>query len=410
MMDRTSRQDPAAFGIGHLFWLVSDAVIVAEVNSGQIVLWNPAAEAILGYSASEALALTVRDLAPERLRARHPLSLSDYAAMGLRHYPSSGKYLEVPARRKDGGEIVVELTLIPLANVELPGSYVAAFIRDGSARKRIEAERDRLLSQERANRAQLEALLGATTRMGSKTEPEEILRGLVEEVAVAMRSERAFYILEKEGRLLVPATWNEGAWQEANVAPPIDQSIPGLVWRTGHAYRTNNRAIDPNANQEIGEKYAVRSLLAAPLHDDDRMTIGVVGLINSRQAGGFSEADEALLVAFCECASASFYRAQTASSLRSVETEQARLEGVLLTARGLANRINQDVGVIVGRAEVLQQLVGAQSPEFASQLEAIRESAMGIAKVVALLQQASRVVINETSYVGPVLDIQRSSR
>src|SRR5438093_10918517 len=45
--------EPADVGIGRLFWVIREAVIVGSVETGRIVLWNPAAEKLFGYSAAE---------------------------------------------------------------------------------------------------------------------------------------------------------------------------------------------------------------------------------------------------------------------------------------------------------------------------------------------------------------------
>ena len=50
---------PDDLGIGRLFEHVRDAVVVADAASGQIVLWNPAAERMFGYSVAEAAGLFV---------------------------------------------------------------------------------------------------------------------------------------------------------------------------------------------------------------------------------------------------------------------------------------------------------------------------------------------------------------
>ncbi len=56
---------PQDLGIGRLFENVRDAVIVAEATTGRIVLWNPSATEVFGYSRSEALdELKVEDLVP----------------------------------------------------------------------------------------------------------------------------------------------------------------------------------------------------------------------------------------------------------------------------------------------------------------------------------------------------------
>jgi PAS domain-containing protein len=62
---------PQDLGIGHLFGEVRDAVIVANATTGRIVLWNPSATEVFGYTHSEALEMSVEDLVPEHLKARH---------------------------------------------------------------------------------------------------------------------------------------------------------------------------------------------------------------------------------------------------------------------------------------------------------------------------------------------------
>src|SRR5215212_10392768 len=67
---------PQDLGIGRLFESVRDAVIVADVTTGRIVLWNPAAADIFGYPPSEALGLSVEALVPDRLKERHRVGMS----------------------------------------------------------------------------------------------------------------------------------------------------------------------------------------------------------------------------------------------------------------------------------------------------------------------------------------------
>src|SRR5262245_62115423 len=97
----------ASLGLGRLFWVIAEAIVVVELAGGQVTLLNPAAERLLGYGADEARGLTLEALMPERLRAevrrwrRRRLEI-EVGAMAL------------PMLRKDGHEITVELSSTPI--------------------------------------------------------------------------------------------------------------------------------------------------------------------------------------------------------------------------------------------------------------------------------------------------------
>ena len=141
---------PRDLGMGHLFESVRDAVIVADANTGSMVLWNPAAEAIFGYSTAEALGMSVEELVPDYLKARHRAGMAGYRDTGHARYIDSNTALNLPAVRKSGEEICVELTLSPIEPVDgaaVEGRFVLAIVRDATDRKR--AEEDLRESEER---------------------------------------------------------------------------------------------------------------------------------------------------------------------------------------------------------------------------------------------------------------------
>jgi len=138
---------PQDLGIGKLFERIRDAAIVADAESQRIVLWNPAATAIFGYSTSEALELRVEALVPEHLKGKHRAGIARYAETGYGPYIDSPRLLELPALRKGGEEIYVEMSLSPIALVggaEGSERYVLAIVRDISKRKQAEEEVRRL--------------------------------------------------------------------------------------------------------------------------------------------------------------------------------------------------------------------------------------------------------------------------
>jgi len=132
---------PQDLGIGKLFQSVRDAIVVAEANTEQIVLWNPAATEIFGYSHAEAFKLRVEALVPAYLRAQHRTGLVRYRETGHGPYIDSRTVLELPALRKTGEEIRIEMTLSPISPVQdsgCEGRFVLAIIRDVTERKRTE--------------------------------------------------------------------------------------------------------------------------------------------------------------------------------------------------------------------------------------------------------------------------------
>ncbi len=138
---------PEDLGFGELFERIRDGVIVADPATQRIVLWNPAATSIFGYSPSEALGgMRVEDLVPERLKAQHRAGMARYSETGRGRYIDANKLLDLPALAKSGEEIRVELSLSPIAPKDgSGGTYVLAIVRDVTMRNRAEEYAARLL-------------------------------------------------------------------------------------------------------------------------------------------------------------------------------------------------------------------------------------------------------------------------
>lgn len=129
-----SRLRPVDLGIGELFWLINDAVIVGDAATGSVVLWNPGAERMFGYAAAVAVGMPLAAIVPPRLRDAHQQGLSRFGDTGEIILTPPGENVEVPALRADGTEFWVELSL-GVVPADLEGSYVVACIRDVTARR-----------------------------------------------------------------------------------------------------------------------------------------------------------------------------------------------------------------------------------------------------------------------------------
>jgi PAS domain S-box-containing protein len=110
----------------------ADAVIASDSN-GIIRVWNPGAERIFGYAESEAVGQSLDIITPERLRARHWDGYRRTMATGQSRY-GEGALLSVPGIRKDGQQISLEFTIVPLHDGKGAMTGVVAVMRDVTAR------------------------------------------------------------------------------------------------------------------------------------------------------------------------------------------------------------------------------------------------------------------------------------
>lgn len=111
---------------------ISDAIIAADRN-GKIFFWNPGAKRIFGHSTDDAVGQSLDIIIPERLRQRHWIGYDRVMETGESRY-GHGDILAVPAIVKDGRQISVEFTIIPIRNKvgELIG--LVAIMRDVTKR------------------------------------------------------------------------------------------------------------------------------------------------------------------------------------------------------------------------------------------------------------------------------------
>jgi len=107
--------------------LSPDAAVVID-SSGRIVALNALAASMFGYALGELDGQPIETLVPERLRAAHVGQRDGYLA-APRTRPMGGPDLDLRARRKDGSEFPVEISLAPLSSAGAAPLIVAA-IRD----------------------------------------------------------------------------------------------------------------------------------------------------------------------------------------------------------------------------------------------------------------------------------------
>ena len=110
---------------------VGDAIVASDA-SGAIILWNPAAERMFGFSESEALGQSLDIIIPQRQQQRHWDGYHQTMATGKTRYGND--VLRVPAVHKDGHGLSIAFTVALLHAPDKQISAIVAVIRDESSR------------------------------------------------------------------------------------------------------------------------------------------------------------------------------------------------------------------------------------------------------------------------------------
>jgi PAS domain S-box-containing protein len=126
-----------------------DAIVICD-RTGTVQYWNAAAERIFGFRLTDALGRSMDVIIPERLRSRHWAGWEATMRTGVTRY-GEGELLAVPALHKDGRQISIEFSIQLVKNAAGRIEWVAALIRDVTAR----------YTREKALRVRLKALEGS---------------------------------------------------------------------------------------------------------------------------------------------------------------------------------------------------------------------------------------------------------
>jgi len=172
----------------------TDAVICAD-SEGHVILWNPAAERILGHRADDVLGRSLTTIIPERYREAHCKGLTRVSGGGEPRL--IGKTVEVAANRADGNEIPVELSL---STWTINGKmYYGGILRDVADRKRSE-ERLRLASEAiKEKNQQLEALSAKLAKYLSRQLYESIFEGRTDVKVSSYRRKLTIFFSDIQG-------------------------------------------------------------------------------------------------------------------------------------------------------------------------------------------------------------------
>ena len=345
-----------------LFLAYPDSLLLVDA-SGYIVLANPPAAELLGYSLEELTGLAVDELVPASIRPRHA-SFREAYGRNPRPRPM-GNQMDLVARRKDGSEVMVEIALSPLQDQDHP--YVVAAIRDISTYPRVRQ------ALRRARYSECLALFGRLVVDGS--DPQELLAKAPLLATEALQVEMgAVHLLEPTGlEFRVSTRVGDVPGEEVGALLPNRPSeLPGYVlWQakpvTVPDYLAEERFVVPAGYREA----RLRSGLAVPFQSRGR-TIGVIS-VNAVETGRFGEEEIRFLESLCILLATALQRAESEEALNHAQ----RLESIGQLTGGIAHDFNNLLTVIQGNLEMLEE---AQALEQAPATQLLVRDASSAAK------------------------------
>lgn len=367
-----------------LFSAYPDALLLVDA-AGQIVLANPAAAKLLGYTVAELTGSSVDALVPDSIRPRHA-SYRDAYGQAPRARPM-GTQMELVAKRRDGSEVMVEIALSPLQDQGLP--FVVAAIRDIAGYPRV---------KQALQRARYSEHLAQLGRLAVDARDPQVLLQQVPAIAVeALQVETALVALLDADRLALRVASGVGL---------LADEVPGatlphrLDTPLGHVLALRQPVVVDDLRNEA--RFAVpagcleagrASALAAPLMDRGRV-IGAL-MVTSRQLKRFGDDEQRFLESLASLLGTCLQRAQTEEALNHAQ----RLESVGQLTGGIAHDFNNLLTVIQGNLQVLEELPTLAQDGAAQQLvkAAMRASRRGAELTAKLLAFSRRQVLQPSA-------------
>ena len=155
--------------------------------------------------------------------------------------------------------------------------------------------KERLQAAEVQN-ARLRSLVEASKMLNSSLELDELLKVIMELAVLELKAERAtFYLIDRDKGQL---------WSRVVQGPdlveirlPMGKGIAGLVASSGKVVNLPNAYDDPHFNPEIDQEIdsRTRAMLTIPVRNKREEVIGVLQVLNRKEAGAFTQEDEEFL-------------------------------------------------------------------------------------------------------------------
>ena len=395
-----------------------DPVVIVGPE-GRIAVLNAQAEAQFGYPREELLGLPVEVLIPKRLHAAHVTHRAPYQEKPRARVMGAG--LDLLARRKDGSEFTVDISLSPLVTPE--GTLIISTIRDVTERRQAE----------RRIRGQLEHLhlLDQITRsIAERQDLRSIFQVVVTMLERSLPIDFGCVCLHEQpsGTLRVTCVGTGSAALASELM--MDERTVIEVDENGLSRCVGGELVyEPDIGHVMfpfPQRLAhvgLRSVVMAPLRSESRV-FGVL-VAARRGADGFSSVECEFLRQLSEHVALAAHQAQIHDALQQAyedlrQTQQVvmqheRLRALGQMASGIAHDVNNALSPVSLYAESLLETEPGLSTRTRGYLETIRRAVQDVAQTVARIREFARhrevqmelAPVDMNHLVQQVLDLTR---
>ena len=346
----------------------SDDAIVAKDLQSTIVSWNRAAERMFGYTAEEAIGRSVRMIIPDDLQAEEDMVLAKIRAGGLvDHY-------ETRRRRKDGGEVLVSLTVSPI--VDDAGRVIGA-----SKIARDITEQSRLRAAAREQTLMAERLSETGAMVAASLDRRTIVQRVTDAATSLTQAEFGAFVHNNVSSSTDYTLSIHSVPPRDVVKRFVEQRWDALVASAFHG-ATAIRLDD--VKDTSGGRWVVRSYLAVAVKTATGEIVGGL-LFGSSATAAFTEQHERIATAIAAWASLALENARLYQAAREAD----RLKDEFLAV--LSHELRTPLNAIVGYARLLRGgLLSGNKMERG--LETLERNANALTQIVEDVLDVSRIV------------------
>jgi PAS domain S-box-containing protein len=366
----------------------SDDAIISKDLNGIVTSWNRAAELMFGYRAAEMIGRPIRDLIPQD---RQPEE--DHVLACIRR-GDKVDHFETIRQRKNGSLVAISLTVSPILDDD--GTVVGAskIARDISERKRLEAERARLLAEAEEHAATTEKLNEVGTVVASAFDRDAVVRAVTDaatELTLAQVGAYFYNALDERGEPYALGAVS-GMARETGATFPMLRSTEILepTFRAARVVRSDDIL---DGTRDGGRatyeslppgQLPIRSYLAVPVKAKSGEVLG--GLVfGHSETGRFTARHERLAVGIASWASIALENAALYIGVQ----EASRLKDEFLAT--LSHELRTPLNAILGYARMIRS--GIVPPEKQRKaVETIERNATSLTQIVEDVLDVSRII------------------